>query len=157
MEAPQAGVVLAKLLPPVYPPLARTARVTGDVQIELSIRRDGSIESTSVLSGHPLLKQAALESAQKSTFSCDNCHADGNTYELTYSFRLRDDHANCGEVEIDKEWHVRSLKCVYLWKCTVLRTFRPVYTGPVFEVTQSKNHVAVVASPVCLETESGRN
>ena len=157
MEAPQAGVVLGKLLPPTYPPLARTARVIGDVQIQLSIRRDGSIESTSVVSGHPLLTQAALESAQKSTFDCHNCRADGNTYGLTYSFRLRDDKAPCGKVEIDKEWHVRSLKCLYLWKCTVLRTFRTVYTGPDFEVTQSQNHVIVVAGPPCIETESSRN
>src|ERR1700680_161479 len=134
-EASQAGIVLAKLSPPIYPPLARAARVIGDVQIELSIRRDGSIESTNVVSGHQLLKQAALESAQKSTFDCHNCRADGNTYELTYSFTLRDDKAPCGKVEIDKEWHVRSSKCLYLWKCTVLRTFRTVYTNPDFEVT----------------------
>jgi hypothetical protein len=157
MEIPQAGVVLVKLSPPIYPPLARVARVNGDVQIQLSIRRDGSIESTSVVIGHPLLKQAALESAQKSTFDCHNCRSDGNTYGLTFSFRLRDSNANCGKVEIDKEWHVRSLKCLYLWKCTVLRTFRPLYTGPDFEVTQSQNHVTVVAGPPCIETESARN
>jgi hypothetical protein len=104
-----------------------------------------------------MLKQAALESAQKSTFDCHSCRADVNAYELTYSFRLRDNNANCGKMEIDKEWRVRSLKCVYLWKCAVLRTFKPMYTGPVFEVTQSQNHVTLVASPGCLETVSARN
>lgn len=156
-DASQGGIVLTKLSPPVYPPLARTARIIGDVQIQLSIRRDGSIESTNVVSGHPLLKQAALDSAQKPTFDCHNCRADGNTYALTYSFRLRDDKDPCGKVEIDKEWHVRSLKCLYLWKCTVLRTFRTVYTKPDFEVTQSQNHVTVVANPLCIETDSARN
>lgn len=154
METQQAGVVLAKLSPPIYPPLARTARVIGDVQIELSIRRDGSIESTSAVSGHPLLKQAALESAQKSKFDCDNCRADRNTYRLTYSFRLRDgDDSPCAKVEIDKEWHV----CLYVWKCTVGRTFRIVHTRPDFEVTQSQNHVTVVAGSPCIETESASN
>jgi TonB family protein len=156
-ETPQTGVVLVKLLPPTYPPLARVARVSGDVQIQLSIRRDGSVESTNVVSGHPLLKQAALESGQKSTFDCHNCRADGNSYGLTYSFRLRDDSVNCGKMEIDREWHVRSLKCLYLWKCTVLRTFRPIYTGPDFEVSQSQNRVTVIAGPGCIETESSRN
>ena len=156
-EALQEGIVLAKLSPPIYPPLARTARIIGDVQIELSIRRDGSIESTKVVSGHPLLKYAALDSAQKSIFDCHNCRADGNTYALTYSFRFRDDKFPCGKVEIDKEWHVRSLNCLYLWKCTVLRTFRTVYTKPDIEVTQSQNHVTVVAGPPCIQTESARD
>ena len=156
-EASQEGAVLAKLSPPIYPPLARTARIIGDVQIELSIRRDGSIESTNVVSGHPLLKYAALDSAQKSIFDCHNCRADGNTYALIYSFKLRDDKFPCGKEEIDKEWHVRSLKCLYLWKCTVLRTFRTVYPKPDSELMQSQNHVTVIAPPPCIQAESARN
>jgi hypothetical protein len=38
----QTGVVLVKLSPPVYPPLARQARIMGDVEIQLSIRKDGA-------------------------------------------------------------------------------------------------------------------
>src|SRR6266852_3765799 len=72
-EASGNGVVLAKLYSPVYPPIARTARVTGEVTIQVRVRRDGSIFSTEVIKGHPLLKGAALESAQKSTFACRDC------------------------------------------------------------------------------------
>ena len=68
-----AAVVLTKLSPPVYPPLARQARITGDVKIAIGIRQDGSIVSAEVISGHPMLKQAALESAQKSIFECRGC------------------------------------------------------------------------------------
>jgi TonB family protein len=153
VENPQVNVVMVKLSPPTYPPLALTARLSGDVQIELSIGRDGRIESANVVDGHPLLKQAALESVQKSTFECRNCRLNGNLYALTYSFTIRNDNSNC-KVELDKEWRVRSPKCLYLWKCSVLRTFRPVHPGPVVEVTQSSNHVTITASPGCLETLS---
>jgi TonB family protein len=72
-EISQGKVVLTKLSPPIYPPLARQARITGDVKIQLRIRKDGGIESAEVVSGHAVLKQAALESAQQSQFECQGC------------------------------------------------------------------------------------
>jgi protein TonB len=56
-----------------YPPLARQANITGDVELKLEIRKDGSIQSASVVSGHPMLTQAALNSAQRSHFECRGC------------------------------------------------------------------------------------
>lgn len=35
-------VVLAKLSPPLYPRLARQARITGDVKMQVRIRQDGA-------------------------------------------------------------------------------------------------------------------
>jgi len=69
-DASQGKVVLTKLFEPTYPPLARQARIAGDVELMLSIRRDGSVESAVFVSGHPMLKQAALDSAQRSQFKC---------------------------------------------------------------------------------------
>ncbi|MGA3090215.1 MAG: TonB family protein [Terriglobales bacterium] len=43
-----------------YPPLARQANITGDVELKLEIRKNGSIQSVSVVNGHPMLTQAAL-------------------------------------------------------------------------------------------------
>jgi protein TonB len=45
---------------PVYPPLARQARIQGVVVLEALIGKDGSISSLRQISGHPLLLQAAL-------------------------------------------------------------------------------------------------
>ena len=45
-----------------YPALARQARVQGTVRLEAIINMDGTIEGLRVLSGHPLLVQAALDS-----------------------------------------------------------------------------------------------
>jgi len=73
IEAPETRVKLVKLSPLRYPPLARQARITGDVRVEVLIGTDGTVESAKMISGHLLLKQAAIESAQKSQFECRRC------------------------------------------------------------------------------------
>ena len=50
---------------PTYPPLARTARIEGVVQLEGVIGTDGRIHELKVLSGHPLLIKAAVEAVQQ--------------------------------------------------------------------------------------------
>jgi periplasmic protein TonB len=50
---------------PVYPPLARQARISGIVRIEAVISRSGTIESLQVMGGHPLLTQAALDAVRQ--------------------------------------------------------------------------------------------
>jgi protein TonB len=46
--------------PPVYPPLAVTARVRGTVLLQAVIGKDGAVQDLKVLGGHPLLIRAAL-------------------------------------------------------------------------------------------------
>ena len=50
---------------PVYPPLARSARISGQVKLEGIIGKDGRIQHLRVLSGHPLLTQAALDAVRQ--------------------------------------------------------------------------------------------
>jgi protein TonB len=50
---------------PVYPPLARQARVQGVVVLEAVISKEGTIESLRTASGHPLLSQAALDAVKQ--------------------------------------------------------------------------------------------
>src|SRR4029077_3486850 len=83
---PQGQVVLSKLSPPIYPPLARAARVSGDVAIALRIGQDGGVESAEVLRGHPLLKAAALDSARQSKFECHDCGKTAIPYSILYTF-----------------------------------------------------------------------
>lgn len=145
-DAGQVGVVLTKLADPTYPPLARQARIMGDVDLMLNIRRDGSVESGVVVSGHPMLKQAALDSAQQSQFECRGCSEATTSYALKFKFQivLSDPPKDCDAqtdkqllVEIDSSRHnvtvstwgmwtcdpasrilkVRSARCLYLWKC----------------------------------------
>jgi Gram-negative bacterial TonB protein C-terminal len=71
-----------------YPPLARQANIIGDVKLQLEIRKDGSIPSAAVVSGHPVLTQAALNSAQRSHFACRGCEDAVTTGSFTYSFQI---------------------------------------------------------------------
>jgi len=50
---------------PIYPPLARSARVQGVVEIEGMINEEGRIEQIKVVTGHPLLNDAAVECVRK--------------------------------------------------------------------------------------------
>lgn len=49
---------------PVYPPLAKSARIQGVVRLSAIIGRDGAIDSLQVVGGHPLLVPAALEAVR---------------------------------------------------------------------------------------------
>lgn len=50
---------------PVYPPLAKQARISGVVRLSAIISKDGTIQHLEVISGHPLLVPAALEAVKQ--------------------------------------------------------------------------------------------
>jgi periplasmic protein TonB len=50
---------------PVYPPLARQARIQGTVLLRAQIGKDGSIQNLQLVSGHPMLVQAALDAVKQ--------------------------------------------------------------------------------------------
>jgi protein TonB len=59
-----SGVVRANCIQcaqPQYPAIARSAHIQGHVMLEAVISKTGAIENLTVLSGPPLLRQAALD------------------------------------------------------------------------------------------------
>lgn len=50
---------------PVYPPLARQARIQGTVRLQAIIARDGTVKELEVVSGHPLLVQSAQDAVRQ--------------------------------------------------------------------------------------------
>jgi protein TonB len=46
-------------------PLARQARIQGQVLLQAQISKDGSIENLSLISGHPMLAPAAIEAVKQ--------------------------------------------------------------------------------------------
>src|SRR5260221_883791 len=50
---------------PLYPPLARQARVQGTVELRAIISKTGTIENLVVVSGHPMLVKSAIEGVRK--------------------------------------------------------------------------------------------
>src|SRR5438309_8210801 len=139
-------VFMVSLSGPTYPPLARQAMISGDVELRLEIRKDGSIQSAIVVRGHPMLTQAALDSARQSRFECRACENEVTVHSLIYSFQfvpgqpVASPGPQCPEngasrisqsgnrVTIIAEpamvhpyfssLQVRSAKCAYLWACS---------------------------------------
>jgi hypothetical protein len=136
----QGAIVLTKLAQPSYPPLALQARIQGDVQIVVRIRRDGTIESASLASGHALLGGTALQSAQSSEYECRRCREEITAYSLLYAFRLEVPNPGQSTIPVTQvgnhitviaepptimmtnydpvaAFRRRSAKCLYLWNC----------------------------------------
>jgi len=57
--------LLIRKVNPVYPPLARQARISGTVLLQAQISKDGSIENLQLISGHPMLAPAAIEAVKQ--------------------------------------------------------------------------------------------
>jgi protein TonB len=63
-----AGVAegnLVNKVQPVYPAIAKTARIQGTVVIQATISKNGTIENAHVVSGHPMLAQSALNAVRE--------------------------------------------------------------------------------------------
>ncbi len=61
-------VQMAKLIRkviPEYPPIARSARISGVVRLIGTIGKDGTIRDLQLVSGHPMLARAALEAVRQ--------------------------------------------------------------------------------------------
>ena len=57
------GVFLAsatKRVEPTYPPLAKAALISGAVLVEVTVDEEGKVIAARAISGHPLLKDAAV-------------------------------------------------------------------------------------------------
>jgi len=128
VTAIQKGASLSKLYDPHYPPLARQARITGDVVLSLHVRQDGSIESAEVVSGHPMLKDAAPNSAKNSEFQCHGCGDAITDYSMTYTFGLTNDDKCCKEAPNSTQQESRLKAGIF----------------------QVGNHITVLAEPTCI-------
>lgn len=140
-HAAPIGILLVKPRDPVYPAIARIARVQGDVKVVVHVRKDGVVDSVDYVSGPLLLKKSAMDSANDSKFECDGCTDVLTLYPLTYTFQLLfvdGCNSSSADAETSESQHhiwvtapvqdicdppaevpgkVRSIKCLFLWKC----------------------------------------
>jgi hypothetical protein len=130
---------------PAYPQMARIANIYGTVEIHLTISEGGMIDIKNA-TGHPILVQAALESVKLSKLSCEYCERGPAEFSLIYDFIVRG--SECGNFSLNIPpgvldtfnhvtistdrfcfqdpagvWtkRVRSLRCLYLWRCATKR------------------------------------
>ncbi|MDT7543587.1 MAG: periplasmic protein TonB [Acidobacteriota bacterium] len=62
------GKAISRPTPP-YPPIARAARASGVVQVQVTVDETGKVISAHAISGNPLLQQAAVQTAYSWRFS----------------------------------------------------------------------------------------
>lgn len=68
----QGGVLQGKAIAkpqPAYPEIAKAARAAGTVTVQIVVDESGNVESAEAVSGHPLLRQAAVEAARRARFA----------------------------------------------------------------------------------------
>lgn len=58
------GLVIHRVQP-VYPMLARSARIQGTVVLQAEISKEGTIQDLRLISGHPMLTQAAIDAVKQ--------------------------------------------------------------------------------------------
>jgi TonB family protein len=92
-----AGEVLQgaaiKKVPPPYPPIAKAARVSGAVQVLITINENGGVIEANAISGHPLLRDAALQAARQWLFKPTEIAGVAVKVQgiLTFNFTLNDE------------------------------------------------------------------
>ncbi len=62
-EQPAANLI--RQIGPIYPPMAKQARIQGTVKFNAVIAKDGTVQNLTLQSGHPMLVQAALEAVKQ--------------------------------------------------------------------------------------------
>jgi len=88
---------------PTYPPIARQTQIESDVKLALKLSAKGEVLEASVLSGHPMLKEAALSNARLWRFACLDCAwSEPFTHLIVYSFRIDKSGTVYGD-----SWHVK--------------------------------------------------
>jgi TonB family protein len=65
VSAPHMADLIVKKVAPIYPPLARQARIQGAVILKAQINKSGNVESIQVVSGHPMLAPAAADAVKQ--------------------------------------------------------------------------------------------
>ena len=90
-RAIQGGVLNGKALSlpqPQYPAIARAAKASGTVNVEVVVDEQGSVVAAYAVSGHPLLQAAAVSAARQAKFSPTSVNGEPTRINgiLTYNF-----------------------------------------------------------------------
>lgn len=64
-------------VPPVYPEIARRMNITGAVKVSVVVSPTGTVKSTKVIGGHPILVSAAVDAVKKWRFETASSESTG--------------------------------------------------------------------------------
>src|SRR5262249_34667916 len=82
-----------KKVQPSYPPVAKAAKASGAVQVQILVSETGEVIEASVINGHPLLRDAALQAARQWQFKPTELSGKPVKVQgiLTFNFTLSDE------------------------------------------------------------------
>jgi TonB family protein len=80
---------LLKSVPPIYPQLARAQHISGNVQIDALIDAQGNVTTMKVLSGSPMLHQAALTALKQWKYAPAMLDGNPTSMHLTVTVQFR--------------------------------------------------------------------
>ncbi|HXX17874.1 MAG TPA: energy transducer TonB [Candidatus Acidoferrum sp.] len=91
--------VLESAQMPKYPPVARTAHVTGDLEAEFTLDEGGNVASVRILSGPPLLARPTEENIRTWKFHLPTeNNRPGRKFKTTFAYRLSDRYVSRSRV-----------------------------------------------------------
>ena len=86
---PQQQVTVLKYVVPIYPAIAKTARINGDVVLSFNVESDGSVSDVQYVSGPKMLLQTCLDAIKQWKFQCLSCgYGKRFHHQFTFSFRI---------------------------------------------------------------------
>jgi TonB family protein len=68
-SAPASGRAVTSRVAPAYPELARKMHIHGTVKVEAGVRPNGTVKSTRILGGNPVLIEAASDAVKQWKFA----------------------------------------------------------------------------------------
>ncbi len=89
------GTALKKAQP-TYPPVAKAAKASGAVQVQITVSEEGKVIDAVAVSGHPLLREAALDAAKQWEFKPTMVNGQAVKVQgtLTFNFTLAGEENN---------------------------------------------------------------
>ncbi len=90
ISAQRAEQMITRRVAPVYPPLARAARVQGKVELQVKVDKCGAVSEVRPLTGHPMLMPSATEAVRQWRFRpyLENGKPAGMETILTVNFSM---------------------------------------------------------------------
>ena len=83
----QVQSLLLKRVAPIYPPLARQARIQGTVILDIVIGKEGDVGKMQLFSGHPMLAPAAIEAVKQWKYR--PYEEDGQSVEIKTTVQIK--------------------------------------------------------------------
>jgi protein TonB len=84
-----APAQLIKSIPPIYPSLAKTQHISGNVQIDALIDASGNVAELKIMSGPPLLQRAAMDAVRQWKYKPAQLDGQATSMHLTVTVQFR--------------------------------------------------------------------